>query len=140
MRIFTIGFTQKTAEQFFRLLLSNQADALIDVRLNNKSQLAGFAKYPDLPFFLDRIAHIAYVHDIMLAPTDKILSVLNRPEQGEAEHEEADCRRPFNVLLFAGSASFCADRVVYGAIRYQFRRIAVHPDDPDEGRGRRFLV
>ena len=44
MKIYTIGFTQKTAGQFFDLLLSNQVDTLVDVRLNNKSQLAGFAK------------------------------------------------------------------------------------------------
>lgn len=87
MRIFTIGFTQKTAEQFFRLLLSNQADALIDVRLNNKSQLAGFAKYPDLPFFLDRIAHIAYVHDIMLAPTEQLLKNYRSKEISWGEYE-----------------------------------------------------
>ena len=73
MRVFTIGFTQKTAEQFFQLLLSNQVDALIDIRLNNKSQLAGFAKYPDLGFFLDKIARITYIHDPMLAPTEQLL-------------------------------------------------------------------
>ena len=73
MKVFTIGFTQKTAEQFFQLLLSSQVDVLIDVRLNNKSQLAGFAKYPDLGYFLDKIARITYIHDPMLAPTEQLL-------------------------------------------------------------------
>lgn len=73
MKLFTIGFTQKTAERFFDLLLSNQVDVLIDVRLNNKSQLAGFAKYPDLGFFLEKIGQITYIHDPMLAPTEELL-------------------------------------------------------------------
>lgn len=73
MKIFTIGFTQKTAEQFFQLLVLNQVDILLDIRLNNKSQLAGFAKYPDLRFFLNKIARIVYIHDPMLAPTEQLL-------------------------------------------------------------------
>jgi uncharacterized protein (DUF488 family) len=73
MKVFTIGFTQKTAEQFFQLLVLNQVDILLDIRLNNKSQLAGFAKYPDLRFFLNKIARIVYIHDPMLAPTEQLL-------------------------------------------------------------------
>ena len=73
MKIFTIGFTQKTAKQFFELLSSNHVDIVIDVRLNNKSQLAGFAKYPDLGYFLDQIGKIDYIHDPMLAPTEQLL-------------------------------------------------------------------
>lgn len=73
MKIYTIGFTQKTARQFFDLLLSSRIDLLIDVRLNNKSQLAGFAKYPDLGYFLEKIGRIAYIHDPMLAPTEPLL-------------------------------------------------------------------
>lgn len=91
MKIYTIGFTQKTAEHFFTLLLFNQVDVLIDVRLNNKSQLAGFAKYPDLGFFLDKIAQITYIHDPMLAPTELLLKSYRRKEitweQYETEFE-----------------------------------------------------
>ena len=50
--IFTIGFTQKSAQVFFDLLNENKIDLLIDIRLNNTSQLAGFAKFPDIQFFL----------------------------------------------------------------------------------------
>ena len=52
MKLFTIGFTQKNAKQFFELLKANQIELLIDVRLNNKSQLAGFTKGNDLEYLL----------------------------------------------------------------------------------------
>lgn len=74
MIIATIGFTQKTAKEFFELLINNNVELLIDVRLNNKSQLAGFTKGNDLGYFLDKICGIKYVHDTMLAPAERILS------------------------------------------------------------------
>ena len=52
MDIFTIGFTQKSAEKFFKFLKTSQVKTLIDVRLNNVSQLAGFTKRDDLKYFL----------------------------------------------------------------------------------------
>jgi uncharacterized protein (DUF488 family) len=73
MRILTIGFTKKNAEQFFSLLRKSQAKRLIDVRLNNVSQLAGFAKKADLQFFLKEICEMEYVHLPELAPTKDIL-------------------------------------------------------------------
>ena len=73
MKIFTIGFTQKTAKQFFELLSSNRVELLIDVRLNNRSQLAGFTRSPDLEFFLETICQTAYVHDPEFAPTERLL-------------------------------------------------------------------
>ena len=60
--IFTIGFTQKSAEVFFDLLTQNKVDLLIDIRLNNTSQLAGFAKFPDIQFFLKNILISIYFH------------------------------------------------------------------------------
>jgi uncharacterized protein (DUF488 family) len=73
MEIYSIGFTQKTAEQFFSLLKSAGIRRLLDVRLNNISQLAGFAKRQDLPFFLKEICHAEYRHEPLLAPTRDIL-------------------------------------------------------------------
>lgn len=73
--IFTIGFTKKTAEEFFRLLQDAQVKKLIDIRENRVGQLAGFAKYPDLAFFLDRISGIAYDYQPLLAPSPEIRSV-----------------------------------------------------------------
>lgn len=73
-KIFTIGFTKKTAEEFFNLLERGQVESLIDIRLNNTSQLAAFSKFPDLEFFLKRILGIPYVHDVNFAPTEEILN------------------------------------------------------------------
>lgn len=70
--LFTIGFTKKTAEEFFRLLQEAQVQKLIDIRENRVGQLAGFAKYPDLAFFLRQIAGIAYDYQPIFAPTAEI--------------------------------------------------------------------
>ena len=73
MRVFTIGFTKKNAERFFGLLCDSGAKRVVDVRLNNVSQLAGFAKRDDLRYFLRRICGMDYVHVPELAPTKQIL-------------------------------------------------------------------
>ncbi len=73
MKLFTIGFTQKTAEQFFGLLKRSGAKRVVDVRLNNVSQLAGFAKKQDLTYFLKEICGLDYVHVPDLAPTQEML-------------------------------------------------------------------
>lgn len=85
--IFTIGFTQKNAENFFDLLTQNKIDLLIDIRLNNTSQLAGFAKYPDIQFFLKRIGQINYVHDIALSPTEDLLKDYKNKKISWSEYE-----------------------------------------------------
>ncbi len=74
MKTFTIGFTGKTAEKFFHLLQAAQVKNLLDVRLNNTSQLAGYAKKEDLRFFLKEIAGIDYREVKDLAPSKAILS------------------------------------------------------------------
>jgi uncharacterized protein (DUF488 family) len=73
MRIFTIGFTKKSAETFFTRLKQAGVKRLIDVRLNNVSQLAGFTKKEDLRYFTKAICNIDYVHVLELAPTQDIL-------------------------------------------------------------------
>lgn len=73
MTIYTIGFAQKSAEEFFGLLMDAKVKTLVDVRLNNRSQLAGFTKARDLSFFLERIGNIGYRHDQFLAPTKALL-------------------------------------------------------------------
>lgn len=73
MNIFTIGFTKKSAETFFSLLSGSGAKRLVDVRLNNVSQLAGFAKKDDLKYFLRAICAIEYIHLPELAPTQAML-------------------------------------------------------------------
>ena len=53
--IYTIGFTKKNAKEFFELLSKSKVDIVIDIRLNNTSQLAGFSKYPDIEYFLSHL-------------------------------------------------------------------------------------
>lgn len=73
MKLFTIGFTHKSAATFFRLLTDIGVRWVVDIRLNNVSQLAGFTKRDDLAYFLDAIAGIAYVHVPLLAPTQDLI-------------------------------------------------------------------
>lgn len=73
MKLFTIGFTKKSARDFFTKLKRSGAKRVVDVRLNNVSQLAGFAKRNDLEFFLREICQMDYVHVPELAPTQDIL-------------------------------------------------------------------
>lgn len=78
MKIFTIGFTKKSAETFFTRLRESGASRLIDVRLNNVSQLAGFAKRDDLRFFARTICNMDYVQLPKLAPTADILNAYKK--------------------------------------------------------------
>lgn len=73
MKLFTIGFTKKTARNFFTLLKNNRIKKVVDIRLNNASQLAGFSKGEDLEFFLNELCNIGYIHDTDLAPNKKLL-------------------------------------------------------------------
>ena len=73
MKIYTIGFTKKTAQEFFETLHNNNINELIDIRLNNKSQLAGFAKGRDLQYFLNELSGIRYYHEETFAPTKELL-------------------------------------------------------------------
>ena len=73
MKISTIGFTKKKASTFFRLIKESGARRVVDVRLNNVSQLAGFAKRDDLEYFLKKICNVGYDHRPELAPTKEML-------------------------------------------------------------------
>jgi len=78
MEIYSIGFTQKNAGEFFGTLKANRIERLLDVRLNNTSQLAGFAKQSDLPYFLKEICAAVYEHEPLLAPTQDILDTYKK--------------------------------------------------------------
>lgn len=73
MRLCTVGFTKKSARRFFDLLKASGVKRVVDVRLNNVSQLAGFAKKEDLAYFLQEICGMGYVHLPVLAPTQEML-------------------------------------------------------------------
>lgn len=82
MKLMTIGFTKTTAEHFFERLLHAEVKRVVDVRLNNTSQLAGFAKENDLRYFLRAIGDIGYVHLPEMAPTQDIIDAY-RKEKGD---------------------------------------------------------
>jgi uncharacterized protein (DUF488 family) len=69
-----MGFAQKSAQEFFETVASHNVELLVDVRLNNRSQLAGFAKERDLCYLLPRLTGARYVHDVDFAPTKELLS------------------------------------------------------------------
>ncbi len=87
MKIFTIGFTQKSAEKFFGLLTQAHVKTVIDIRLHNTSQLAGFAKRDDLRFFLKAVGNIGYEHEPLLAPTADILDDYKKKRIGWDQYE-----------------------------------------------------
>jgi len=78
IKLFTIGFTQKSAKEFFTSIKNAGVQRVVDVRLNNNSQLAGFSKKEDLAYFLKEIANIDYVHVPELAPTQDILDAFKK--------------------------------------------------------------
>jgi uncharacterized protein (DUF488 family) len=82
MKIFTIGFTKTSAESFFTRLREAGVKKVIDVRLHNDSQLAGFAKKEDLRYFLDALCGIEYVHMTELAPTEEMFAAYKK-QKGE---------------------------------------------------------
>jgi len=86
-RLYTIGFTQTSAEHFFERLRRAEVERVVDVRLNNVSQLSGFAKRDDLEWFLSTIANIGYVHAPWMAPTDDLLGAWRADEIGWEEYE-----------------------------------------------------
>lgn len=94
IRLFTIGFAGHSARQFFGKLAEAGVRTVVDVRLNNVSQLAGFAKRNDLQFFLGTIAGIEYRHELCLAPTADMLDDYKKKRMDWADYE-----RRFNALL-----------------------------------------
>lgn len=88
MIIYTMGFTQKNAEAFFNIIKANGIEILIDIRLNNKSQLAGFTKGADLSYFLKEICNCKYQHCTEFAPTKDILDNYKKGTISWAQYED----------------------------------------------------
>lgn len=80
----TIGFAGKTAEEFFALLQRAGVEKVIDTRQNRGGQLSGFAKHPDLAYFLDKIARIDYSHEPQLAPAPELLKTYRKTKDWPA--------------------------------------------------------
>ena len=86
--LFTIGFTKKSAREFFELLSQANIKQIIDTRLNNKSQLAGFTKRSDLEYFLKKIGNIDYIHILDFAPTKEILDEYKKKKSSWEDYEK----------------------------------------------------
>jgi uncharacterized protein (DUF488 family) len=98
VHICTIGFAGKTAEQFFALLQQAGVQKLLDVRENRGGQLSGYAKHPDLQFFLDRVGGIRYEHEPRLAPSREIRQAYRKSKDWDAyEAAFRDLMRERNV-------------------------------------------
>ena len=87
MEVYTTGFTKKTAAQFFGSLKQAGIKRLVDVRLNNSSQLAGFTKKEDLAFFLKEICGIEYLYEPLFAPTQDILDAYKKQKGSWSDYE-----------------------------------------------------
>lgn len=114
---YTIGFTKKSAEQFFGLLRGNGVKQLVDVRISNSSQLAGFAKGKDLEFFTNEICHIPYKHIDDFAPTKELLDRWHKNEVTWPEYVEIytkilkdrDVAKKYGAKAFDGACFLCSE-------------------------------
>lgn len=88
-KIFTIGFTKLTAEEFFTCLERSRVNRVVDVRLYNTSQLLGFSKFPDIKYFLRNLSGIDYVHDLQFAPSERIFDSYKKKYITWEDYEEA---------------------------------------------------
>jgi uncharacterized protein (DUF488 family) len=117
INVATIGFTKTTAEGFFSRLQKANVKKIIDVRLHNTSQLAGFAKADDLAYFLRAIGGIEYVHKPLLAPTDDMLKAFKKNKGDWRDYEVsflslmADRRveERFSPEAFEGACLLCSE-------------------------------
>ena len=103
INLYTIGFTKKNAETFFTLLKKNGVKKIIDVRLNNVFQLAGFTKQDDLKYFLKELCRIEYYYYGQLAPTEDILKGYKNKEisweQYELEFNSLITKRKIEAII-----------------------------------------
>lgn len=88
MKLYTIGVSKKTAEQFFKLLKKNKVKKLLDIRLKNTSGLLGFSKTKDLKYFCEKCHNIKYEHVPLLAPTEDLLKAYQKNKDWEAYKKE----------------------------------------------------
>jgi uncharacterized protein (DUF488 family) len=139
--LFTIGFTKKSARAFFSLLQKAGVRRIVDVRLNNKSQLAGFAKARDLEYFLSAIAQIGYEHRPQLAPTKELLDGYRKKEVTWPAYEDRFLalmreRRAENVVTaeeMNGACLLCSEpkpdkchrRLVAEYLRSQWKDVTI---------------
>jgi uncharacterized protein (DUF488 family) len=143
VEVYSIGFTKKTAEQFFGILKKAGVRRLLDVRLNNVSQLAGFSKRDDLQYFLREICGAEYRHEPLLAPTQEMLDEYKKRKgsweeyesrflnlmaerQVEASLEESSFSLPTALLCSEPTAEHCHRRLVLEYLQRKWPLLTIH--------------
>jgi uncharacterized protein (DUF488 family) len=143
MEIYSIGFTQRSAEDFFTTLKSARIRRLLDVRLNNTSQLAAFAKRDDLAYFLKAICNAEYHHEPLLAPTQDILDTYKKRKGDWAAYEReflailcdrrieekldrAQFSQPTVLLCSELTAEHCHRRLVLEYLAEKWGDVTIH--------------
>ena len=115
--LYTIGFTKKSAEKFFELLKDNKVKQLVDIRISNNSQLAGFAKGKDLAYFTKQICNIKYQHIVDFAPTKELLDRWHKQTVSWEEYiveytnmlKSRDIVHKYGVKQFDGACFLCSE-------------------------------
>jgi uncharacterized protein (DUF488 family) len=115
--ITTIGFTKTNAAGFFDRIRNADVKKVVDVRLHNTSQLAGFAKAVDLEYFLQKICGATYVHQPLLAPTDDILKEFKRDKGDWGIYQdkflnlmaERQIENRLKIEMFVGACLLCSE-------------------------------
>jgi uncharacterized protein (DUF488 family) len=142
MKLYTIGFTKKTARQFFEILKRAGIKKLVDIRLNNRSQLAGFTKKEDFEYFLQTLCDASYHYLPSLAPTQEILDDLKKRkgtwsqyemrfqelmrERGAIEKIEKQLLEgPSCLLCSEATAEHCHRRLVAEALKHQWPDVEI---------------
>jgi uncharacterized protein (DUF488 family) len=109
VEIHTIGFTKRSARDFFELLNTAGVDVVVDTRLHNTSQLAAFAKRDDLAYFVERLLGAAYIEETLLAPTAELLGAYRNKALAWTDYESM-----YHALLVERSAARVIDRSRWG--------------------------
>ncbi|HEX9200130.1 MAG TPA: DUF488 domain-containing protein [Acidobacteriaceae bacterium] len=143
MEIYSIGFTQRSAADFFNTIRAADIRRLLDVRLNNTSQLAAFAKRDDLAYFLKAICSAEYLHEPLLAPTQEMLDAykkrkgdwpayegeflsLMRERHVETAIDRAQFAEPTVLLCSELTAEHCHRRLVLEYLADKWGDVTVH--------------
>jgi len=143
MEIYSIGFTQKSACEFFGTLKAHGIERLLDIRLNNTSQLAAFAKQADLAYFLRELCGAAYEHEPLLAPTQEILDAFKKKKGDWDVYEEAflslmrsrkiessidkeSFKKKTVLLCSEPTAEHCHRRLVLEYLQKQWEGVTIH--------------
>lgn len=118
INVCTIGFTKTNAESFFKAIKSNQIKTVIDTRINNNSQLAGFSKKEDIKYFLKEICDTEYIHKTELAPTKELLDAYRSKKMSWSSYEQAffklikerEIEKRIPIELLENSCLLCSEK------------------------------